>query len=440
MAGIQTGLTDAELLASQLKAHELVGLKASVSEINGSVSRNQIVLPKNLISNGDNISIFDSLDGWSISSGDEAKITLENSVNPFSSNSLKILETEPGGSLSISKNVNINILGVENISVFIKNIKAGTYGVGNIQLELYSSTTLTTNKYTIQLKPLLDSYINSTWENIQFKISDLIPSGVISPKDLIKKIKFTFFGLSGERININLAGMSIDAKSRPAISFSFDDCNETDYTVAYPSLKRYGFSGISYIISEDIGHKEYPSGPRLDLVQMQEMYENGWTFGNHGKDYLNLVTESSIAEAEISIKTCRDFLYDNGFVGEGLKHLAYPHGEFNEEVKAVLSKYNIKYARSVKQSLQYSPVESLQEIKCFALKPTLQENIDLIDNYMQNHSGLLNLYGHELYDNQSVKITATIFSQVVDYINTNYRRYVTTIPQWCKDYETGAYI
>ena len=38
------------------------------------------------------------------------------------------------------------------------------------------------------------------------------------------------------------------------------------------------------------------------------------------------------------------------------------------------------------------------------------------------------------------QILATTFTQVVEYINTHYRRYVTTIPQWVKDYETGAYI
>ena len=38
MAGIQTGLTDAQLLASQLKAHELAGMNSSASEIDGSVN------------------------------------------------------------------------------------------------------------------------------------------------------------------------------------------------------------------------------------------------------------------------------------------------------------------------------------------------------------------------------------------------------------------
>lgn len=37
MGGIQTGLTDAQLLASQLKAHELTGMKSSASEIDNMV-------------------------------------------------------------------------------------------------------------------------------------------------------------------------------------------------------------------------------------------------------------------------------------------------------------------------------------------------------------------------------------------------------------------
>ena len=37
MGGIQTGLTDAQLLASQLKAHELAGMNSSASEIDNMV-------------------------------------------------------------------------------------------------------------------------------------------------------------------------------------------------------------------------------------------------------------------------------------------------------------------------------------------------------------------------------------------------------------------
>ena len=52
MGGIQTGLTDAQLLASQLKAHELAGMASSASEIDNIVAKTQIVLPKNLLNKG----------------------------------------------------------------------------------------------------------------------------------------------------------------------------------------------------------------------------------------------------------------------------------------------------------------------------------------------------------------------------------------------------
>ena len=44
MGGIQTGLTDAQLLASQLKAHELVNLNSSASEIDASVKMHEQVV------------------------------------------------------------------------------------------------------------------------------------------------------------------------------------------------------------------------------------------------------------------------------------------------------------------------------------------------------------------------------------------------------------
>ena len=54
MGGIQTGLTDAQLLASQLKAHELTGMNSSASEID------------NIVTNG---ATQEDLDALALSSG-----------------------------------------------------------------------------------------------------------------------------------------------------------------------------------------------------------------------------------------------------------------------------------------------------------------------------------------------------------------------------------
>lgn len=416
----------------------LNGLKSNAREIDGSVNKKQIVLPKALISNGITLT---TLSDWIPNSGKEYAVTVNNNINPFTNSSLDILETVAGASVSVSKVVDINLLGLDTINLFIYAKKGdGVHSYGNIQLDLYNHPTTTANRYTIQIKSLMNPYDNLEWHNISFKVSDLIPAGTILATDLIKKIKFTFFGAAGSLLNIKIAGIKGKMKARKAIAFSFDDGNETDYTVAYNVLKQYNFSGTSYIISEDIGKKNLPSGRRLDLIQMQEMYNNGWTFGNHGKDYFNFVTESTLSEAEVSIKTCRDFLYSNGFIN-ALDHLAYPHGEYNEAVKSIMNKYGIHYGRTVITDTQKSPVENMQEIRCIPMKKTFEENKILIDSVMQSYQGgCLNLYAHELVDEQDIKISATTFAQVVQYVHDNYRQYVTTIPQWVKDYETGTYI
>lgn len=71
------------------------------------------------------------------------------------------------------------------------------------------------------------------------------------------------------------------------------------------------------------------------------------------------------------------------------------------------------------------------------MKATLQENIDLLESRIKL-GGLVNVYAHPIYEGRTV--TPEVFEQFVDYIDTNYRRYVTTIPQWCKDYESGTII
>lgn len=61
MAGIQTGLTDAQLLASQLKAHELTGMSSSASEIDNTIENNKkYIVPQGLNETDDMTSIIQS--------------------------------------------------------------------------------------------------------------------------------------------------------------------------------------------------------------------------------------------------------------------------------------------------------------------------------------------------------------------------------------------
>src|SRR5258708_785261 len=69
---------------------------------------------------------------------------------------------------------------------------------------------------------------------------------------------------------------------RPII-ISFDDGNEDNYTNAFPSMKKYGFTGVLYIVGGYIDQPNY-----LTTAQIKEMAAAGWEVGSHSMTHHNL--------------------------------------------------------------------------------------------------------------------------------------------------------
>lgn len=68
--------------------------------------------------------------------------------------------------------------------------------------------------------------------------------------------------------------LSSDSKHR--VVFTFDDGNESDYSVAYKIMSERGLSGVSYIITSHVGKEG-----KLSWYQIHEMISNEWEFGCH---------------------------------------------------------------------------------------------------------------------------------------------------------------
>ena len=413
---------------------KLEGLKASASEIDDAVVKKQVVLPKALISIGENIVSINSLADAILPVGEESKVTLDSDVNIFGNKSIKMTETELGSNIySVYKVSPFTLLDKDIFNVLLWADAFENYG--NIAIQFCKDANFY-NYHTIVLKTKMIPKVNE-WNNIPFTFSDMTQSGTASYKDTILYVRVLAFGAAGKIVNVKFGGLKKGLKSRPAITFSFDDCNQTDYTVAFPKLEQYGFKATTFIISEEIGTTVGVGGslPRLTLLELKALYDNGWYIGIHGKDYFNWVSESTIAEAETRIKNCKEWLYDNGFIGKGLKHCAYPHGQYNDAVIAVLKKYGIKYGRTTNLLNQQSPVEDMYKLKLgVGLGESLETNIAVLEALIKQ-GGLINVYTHELYGEKAV-----MFGLFVDYINEHYRRYVTTIPDWVDEYETGTII
>lgn len=417
---------------NDMRTNGLQFITSSASEIDRIVSRKQTILPKNLIASGKSLLDVGTVGEMTFTTG---LLSLNTTPNPFAETSINIVSASAGGSASLLKQVTgLSLLSIKQFNLFLKFANYSSFSQISVR---FGKGIVGDYKFaSCLLKTKLLSNPNE-WNNVAFEPSDFIFSGGMLITDEITYVQIYAQANSGEIIKLDIGGLWSNLISRPAIAFSFDDGNMSDYLTCYPTLKAKGWSGTSYIISDDIGLVvNNGTEPRLTLAQMNEMYENGWTFGIHGKNSNNW-TSTSLAVTETSIKTCRDYLYTHGFTN-CLNHCAYPENQYNDDIIAILKRYGIVYARTTNEQPQQSPVANFMKINLgFHMKATLQENIDLLEARIKQ-GGLVNVYAHPIYDGRTV--TPKVFKEFVEYVDTHYRRYVTTIPQWCKDYETGAYI
>ncbi len=117
------------------------------------------------------------------------------------------------------------------------------------------------------------------------------------------------------------------------IVITFDDGYEGNYYYAYPVLKKYGFKGTIFLISNKIGREYMLSGS-----QIREMQKNDIFFGSHTIKHslLGVIKNKNIYdELQGSKKTIEDV------IGKEIKYLSLPHGSYRKgyDVIAKLAGY-----------------------------------------------------------------------------------------------------
>lgn len=420
------------------KLSDLFTLKSSSLDIDYSVNRKQIVLPKALISKGKDIVKFNTLAGAIFQPGEKSSVYSIGNTPFFDGDSYIELKEIVSATSSIILPCDFSLLGSKFISIYVW--VDDWYNFSNITLELsINGGSNFYDKLSILLKTKT-TVLPNHWNNIKIPISDFVLAGSATYQSDIKSIRLSTNNVSGKIPNIKFGGLKLDVKSRTAITFSFDDAMYSDYTVVMPKLNSYGFKFTTFIISSLIGTNF--GGLRLTLPQLQEILSNGNYIGVHGTSVTtNWVSTATLAQAESHIKDCLKYIIDNGLSNDGMHYAAYPMGEYNDDIIALLKKYNFKGARTTDSRTQNSPVEDLFKLKLgFELYPTLQENIDALEDKILK-GGLINLYQHEISASSVTgPISPEVFNQFVDYIYQHHRHLVTSIPDWVNDYETGVFV
>lgn len=420
----ETGMTPDQISDAVEKIHSV---QSSASEIDSSVSKKQMVLPKALISKGKDVFTFDTLDGATFYPLDSSAVYTIKNESYFDGVSLLELKDTISRTTNITIPCDLSLMNIDSLSFYLWVESLSK--IGNITIDLSTSISSFANRCSIVLRNHLTPLSNH-WNNIRLRLSDFTFTGTCTNKSFIKAIRITTSSAASQTPWVKFGGIKANVKPRTAITFSFDDGFMTDFTVVHQKLKDRGFKFIAYIISNTIGTSL--GGQRMTLQECKQILQDGSYIGLHSSP---VYTNISLEEVDTLISSHLNYILDNDLKNKGMYHLSYPHGAYNDSIIEVLKKYNILSARTTNLRPQQSPVEDLYKIKLgLSLFDTLQENIDVLESLIAK-GGLINIYSHELLGSK-----AEVFNQFVDYIYENHKEKVTSIPEWVEDYETGAYI
>ncbi|BCW79666.1 MULTISPECIES: polysaccharide deacetylase family protein [Micrococcaceae] len=138
----------------------------------------------------------------------------------------------------------------------------------------------------------------------------------------------------------------------PLVSFTFDDGMQSALTQAAPTLKKYGLTGTSYVITNCVGMTSVPNTCRANtdvpymtwdqVTQLQNTY--GWEIGSHTVDHQCLVsvgndcqaTKLTAAQVDAELANSRAALSAHGFNATAL---ATPYGDYDMSALARIAKY-----------------------------------------------------------------------------------------------------
>lgn len=139
------------------------------------------------------------------------------------------------------------------------------------------------------------------------------------------------------------------------IMITFDDNNLDHYTVAAPTLKKYGFRGVFFIMTVTIGRPRY-----MSKAQIKELSDDGHSIASHTYDHKNFAQfkdEDWETQIDKPSKTLE------AITGKKVEYLAYPYGVFKAANLPKLQEHGIKAAfiLSTKRDENY-PIQTIRRI------------------------------------------------------------------------------
>lgn len=412
MTGIQTGLTDAQLLASQLKAHELVGLNSSASEIDELVQYGQIKKQSDYIKN---IRKFKDLSGVSITTDSSGLATLETTTE----NALKIKTNNATNLIRVTIDLSnygegFSIGELKNMGLKIKVTGWDKMSYMNVNLWATSSPSQGYNNSAIQApaKIFADGIYYVPILDKDFSVYVGNPSSLS-----MNFIRLELLPLAGNSTGTGLEIEIMDiVKFKPKKSkcmISFDDGHNSCMEIA-DLLDARDLKATFYIYNQGIGE----SG-NITLSQVQDLYSRGHDIAVHNNVHENLGTQGE----ELYFagqQECRNWIRAN--IGDsGQDHAAFVGGISTQSLIERMEKANFRSLRRATPAGMFVHSGWGCEIENKYFNPRFKgsvyemHNLQTVDVIKTAHQNAINynqdffVYGHQI----KVTETAQAWSSVV---------------------------
>jgi len=133
-----------------------------------------------------------------------------------------------------------------------------------------------------------------------------------------------------------------------AVLINLDDGYRSTYEIAYPILKKYGFTAGLFIYTDFIG----ASSNSLTWKQLQEMKAAGFEVGSHSLSHCDLTKKLEGEDDENYIERIRKELIESKKtidrkLDQDTLYFAFPYGEYNHRILSLCEEAGYKLAFSV---------------------------------------------------------------------------------------------
>lgn len=272
--------------------------------------------------------------------------------------------------------------------------------------------------FWVELKSILNTPPKGEWLEIVLSQSNFFQVGTPSWSSL-SRVQFLVGTKPYESVTVGVDDLSYFKNDRePSVSLTFDDGQESVYTMAKPAMDLYHYAGSMFSIVNYIGEPGF-----MNQYMVDELSIAGWDIGGHSDFLLPSLTPEQL---DADLQRTKKFLVSKNYQGSDI--YAIPYGLYNKDVMKAISTY-FTWIRPDDSMNQPSGYISHQRINSQVVVPSnmpVATVIKWIDQAIQNRDNLVLVF-HKIVEKPQVDAEYSLehFKAILEYMN---QRDIKVIP------------